>query len=377
MRKTLFLCTISALAGAWLSTWLTVPRAEPEAVAQESRLGLPRPPVDDELTPDERVNVSVYENVNRSVVNITTKVGRPDTFFFSLEPAAEGAGSGSVLDREGHVLTNYHVIEGAQEIRVTLFDGETYDAGLMGYDPVYDIAVLKIDAPADTLFPVQFGNSNNLRVGQKVFAIGNPFGLERTMTVGIISSLNRSLPSRSARVMKSIIQIDAALNQGNSGGPLLDSRGRLIGMNTAIASRTGENTGVGFAIPVNNIQRVVPQLIRNGRVIRPDIGITRVYQIEEGLVIATLAAGGPAEQAGLRGFRLIRQQRRRGPFVYEETQIDRSNADLIIAIDGQRVRTADDLLSAIESKRPGDTVTLTVIREAREIQVPVTLGSGD
>ena len=177
--------------------------------------------------------------------------------------------------------------------------------------------------------------------------------------------------------MKSIIQIDAALNQGNSGGPLLDSRGRLIGMNTAIASRTGENTGVGFAIPVNNIQRVVPQLIDNGRVIRPDIGITRVYQIEEGLVIATLAAGGPAEQAGLRGFRLIRQPRRRGPFVYEETQIDRSYADLIIAIDEQRVRTADDLLSAIEAKRPGDSVVLTVIREGRELRVPVTLGSGD
>jgi S1-C subfamily serine protease len=269
------------------------------------------------------------------------------------------------------------VIEGAREIRVTLFNGETFQASLMGADPVYDIAVLKIDAPADTLYPVQFGNSNNLRVGQKVFAIGNPFGLERTMTVGIISSLNRSLPSRKARMMKSIIQIDAALNQGNSGGPLLDSRARLIGMNTAIASRTGENTGVGFAIPVNNIQRVVPQLIENGRVIRPDIGITRVYQTENGLVIATLATGGPAERAGLRGFRLVRQQQRRGPFVYEETQIDRSHADLIVAIDSVPIRSADDLLSVIESKRPGEQVVLTVIREGRETQVPVILGSGE
>jgi len=314
MKKTVFLCMISALVGAWFSTWLKVAPVEPEAVAQDARL--PRvPTVDNELTPEELVNVSVYENVNRSVVNITTKVGRPDTFFFSLEPAAEGSGSGSVLDLEGHILTNYHVIEGAQEIRVTLFDGETYEAGLIGFDPVYDIAVLRINAPREVLYPVKLGNSNTLQVGQKVYAIGNPFGLERTMTVGIISSLNRSLPSRNSRIMKSIIQIDAALNQGNSGGPLLDSRGRLIGMNTAIASRTGENTGVGFAIPVNNIQRVVPQLIDNGRVIRPDIGITRVYQIEEGLVIATLAAGGPAEQAGLRGLRLIRQPRRRGPFV--------------------------------------------------------------
>ena len=377
MKKYLLLSMFSALAGAWLSTWLTAVPLEPKLAAQDARVGVPLPAIGDDLTPDERVNVNVYENVNRSVVNITTRVGRPDTFFFSLEPPSEGAGSGSVLDREGHILTNYHVIEGAQEIRVTLFNGETFEAGLMGADPVYDIAVLRIGAPSTDLYPVQFGNSSTLKVGQKVFAIGNPFGLERTMTVGIISSLNRSLPARNARMMKSIIQIDAALNQGNSGGPLLDSHGRLIGMNTAIASRTGENTGVGFAIPVNNIQRVVPQLIRDGRVIRPDIGITRVYQIEEGLVVATLAPGGPAEQAGLRGFRLVRQQRRRGPFIYEETQIDRSSADLIIAVDGQDVRTADDLLSAIESKRPGDQVLLTVIREGRETRVPVTLGSGE
>jgi S1-C subfamily serine protease len=287
MKQTLLLCLISALVGACTSVWWTTTAVDPKLVAQDTPpTGVPRP-FPEELTPDELVNVYVYENVNRSVVNITTKAGRLDTFFFSLEPSAEGAGSGSILDRQGHVLTNSHVIEGAQEIRVTLFNGETYSATLMGADSVYDIAVLKIDAPAEVLYPVQFGNSNNLRVGQKVFAIGNPFGLERTMTVGIISSLNRSLPSRKSRMMKSIIQIDAALNQGNSGGPLLDSRGRLIGMNTAIASRTGENTGVGFAIPVNNIQRVVPQLIENGRVIRPDIGITRVYQVEQGLVVAT------------------------------------------------------------------------------------------
>ena len=377
MKQTLLLCLISALVGACTSVWWTTTAVAPKLVAQDTPpTGVPRP-FPEELTPDELVNVYVYENVNRSVVNITTKAGRLDTFFFSLEPSAEGAGSGSILDRQGHVLTNSHVIEGAQEIQVTLFNGETYSATLMGADSVYDIAVLKIDAPAEVLYPVQLGNSNNLRVGQKVFAIGNPFGLERTMTVGIISSLNRSLPSRKSRMMKSIIQIDAALNQGNSGGPLLDSRGRLIGMNTAIASRTGENTGVGFAIPVNNIQRVVPQLIENGRVIRPDIGITRVYQVEQGLVVATLSPGGPAERAGLQGFRLVRQQQRRGPFVYEETQIDRSSADLIIAVDGERVRLADDLLSIIDRKQPGDQVVLTVVREGREVQVPIILGAGE
>jgi S1-C subfamily serine protease len=377
MKQTLLLCLISALVGACTSVWWTTTAVAPKLVAQDAPpAGVPRS-FPEELTPDELVNVYVYENVNRSVVNITTKAGRLDTFFFSVEPSAEGAGSGSILDRQGHVLTNSHVIEGAQEIQVTLFNGETYSATLMGADSVYDIAVLKIDAPAEVLYPVQLGNSNNLRVGQKVFAIGNPFGLERTMTVGIISSLNRSLPSRKSRMMKSIIQIDAALNQGNSGGPLLDSRGRLIGMNTAIASRTGENTGVGFAIPVNNIQRVVPQLIENGRVIRPDIGITRVYQVEQGLVIATLSPGGPAERAGLQGFRLVRQQQRRGPFVYEETQIDRSSADLIIAVDGERVRLADDLLSVIDRKQPGDQVVLTVVREGREVQVPIILGAGE
>ncbi len=377
MKSTVLLCLLSALIGAGFWQWWTTTLFEPTVRAQDAQPAMYSASFEGDLTPDELVNVYVYENVNRSVVNITTRAGRLDTFFFSVESSAEGAGSGSILDREGHVLTNSHVIEGAREIQVTLFNGQTFRATLMGADTVYDIAVLKIDAPAEVLHPVRWGSSNDLRVGQKVLAIGNPFGLERTMTVGIISSLNRSLPSRRSRMMKSIIQIDAALNQGNSGGPLLDSRGRLIGMNTAIASRTGENTGVGFAIPVNNIQRVVPQLIENGRVIRPDLGITRVYQVEQGLVIATLAPGGPAEQAGLRGFRLVRQQQRRGPFVYEETQIDRSTADLIIAVDGQRVRVADDLLSIVDQKRPGEETVLTVIREGREIQVPVILGAGD
>jgi S1-C subfamily serine protease len=178
-------------------------------------------------------------------------------------------------------------------------------------------------------------------------------------------------------MMKSIIQIDAALNRGNSGGPLLDSRGRLIGMNTAIASHTGENTGVGFAIPVNSFLRVVPQLIENGRVIRPDIGITRVYETEQGLVVATLATGGPAERAGLQGFRVVRQERRRGPFAYEETRIDRSTADMIIAVNGEAAKTADDLLSAIERHRPGEEVVLTVIRGGRQVNVGVVLGSGE
>ncbi|PQO31915.1 PDZ domain-containing protein [Bremerella cremea] len=328
------------------------------------------------LTPDEKRNILVYERGNRAVVHITTRSVQIDNFYL-MERPAEGSGSGSILDKTGLILTNYHVIEDAREIRVTLFNGESYVASLVGQDPVNDIAVLKIDAPQDVLFPVRYGDSSKLRVGQQVYAIGNPFGLERTMTIGIISSLNRVLPSRSGRTMKSIIQIDAALNRGNSGGPLFDSSGRLIGMNTAIASRTGENTGVGFAIPISAVKRVVPQLVENGRVIRPDIGITRVYQTEQGLMVATVAQGGPVDQAGIRGFRLVREQIQRGPFVYEQTRIDRSEADTIIGIDGQRVQTADDLLSVVENKKPGEEVVLAVVRGGEKVSVPVTLGEGD
>ena len=330
----------------------------------------------DELTPEERVYVSVYEQVNRSLVNITTKAVRGENLFQS-EVAVEGAGSGSVLDQQGHVLTNYHVVEGATSIRVALYNGESFDARLVGHDAMNDIAVLRVTAPAEDLFPVRFADSAQLRVGQRVIAIGNPFGLERTMTLGIVSSLNRSLPTRAGRSLKSLIQIDAALNRGNSGGPLLDSRGRLIGMNTAIASSTGENTGVGFAIPANILARVVPQLIETGRVIRPDIGITRVLETERGLVIVTLSARGPAEQAGLLGFRVVKTERRRGPFVYTEQKIDRSRADMIVSVDGRPVRSADDLLGAVETKRPGETVELGVVREGKMGVVVVTLGTGE
>ncbi len=373
MKKYALLCGISALLGGLLSTVFKTHSVEPRALAQDAPVLTPRPAIEDEFTAAERVNIAVYDNVNRSVVNITTLIVRPDMFLM-LEPS-EGAGSGSVLDQAGHILTNFHVIEGAKQVKVTLFNGETYDAKLVGADPVYDIAVLRIDAPREMLFPVAFGESSILRVGQHVYAIGNPFGLERTMTTGIISSLNRSLPSRSGRTMKSIIQIDAALNRGNSGGPLLDSGSRLIGMNTAIASRSGENTGVGFAIPVNTISRVVPQLIQNGRVIRPDMGITRVLQTDQGLVVATITPGGPAERSGLRGFRIIKNQRRFGPFVSEEVQIDRDYADLILAIDGQPVKSADDLLSAIERHQPGEEAVVTVLREGRQVNVGVVLGA--
>ena len=326
------------------------------------------------LSGEEQTNIAVYEGVNRSVVNINTKATVARGLFL-LEVPSDGAGSGIVLDRQGHLLTNFHVVEGAQEIEVVLFDGSSHSAALVGVDPPTDVAVLRVEAPADLLFPAAFGSSADLRVGQRVFAIGNPFGLERTLTTGIISSLNRSLPTRSGRTIKSIIQTDAAINPGNSGGPLLDSQGLLIGMNTAIASRTGQSSGVGFAIPVGTLARIVPQLIQRGRAIRPEAGISRVYQTDGGLLVAALVPDGPAERAGLRGFRIVRERRRQGPFVAEFERVDRSGADLITAVDGEAVKTADDFLSLIESKNPGDRVLISVAREGHRLDIPVTLGA--
>jgi S1-C subfamily serine protease len=325
---------------------------------------------DTEWTPEERRNIRVYELTNRSVVNITTRTLRPDFPFFA--DVAEGSGSGSVLDKDGHILTNLHVIEGAREIRVTLHTGNTYDADLVGQDPLNDIAVLRIRAPQSDLLPLVFGDATRLRVGQRIYAIGNPFGLERTLTTGIISSLNRTLPAQDDRRMKAIIQIDAALNRGNSGGPLLNSRAELIGMNTAIASSTGENTGVGFAIPISTIQRVVPQLIKNGHVIRPETGIVAV-QTDRGLVVARLQPGGPGERAGLQGFRVIREQMQRGPYLYERTRIDQSAADEIIAVEGTPVKSRDDFFSLIEQRSPGDSVQLTIRRQGQPLELIMEL----
>jgi S1-C subfamily serine protease len=350
------------------------PLTEPRQTAHGPDVVERLPP--DDLTPEERVNIAVYDRVNRGVVNINTKGVRAESFFF-LEIPTEGMGSGSVLDKQGHILTNYHVVEGAREIEVSLFNGKSFPAQRIGEDASSDLAVIRIEAPPDMLHPLEIGDSTHLKVGQRAFAVGNPFGLERTLTTGVISSLNRSLPSRNHREMRSIIQIDAAVNPGSSGGPLLDSRGRLIGMTTAIASRTGQNTGVGFAIPAGTISRNLPQLINKGRVVRPDAGIAVVYQTEHGLLIAALAAGGPAERAGLRGPQIKRERKRQGPFVYETQQVDRAAADLIVGVDGTSVSTADEFLSLIESHKPGEEVTLNVVRQGQEIVVRVVLGEAE
>ncbi len=345
--------------------------SQPPAIAGQSVPGINAlPPVDaDEyLLPEERINIAVYERCNQSVVHIATRSLALESF--QQVSVRKGSGSGSVLDKSGMILTNYHVIEGAREVSVSLFNGVSYPAQLVGQDKETDIAVLKIDAPGDQLQPITWGDSQSLRVGQKIYAIGNPFGLERTMSTGMISSLNRQIPSSEGRTMRSLIQIDASLNQGNSGGPLINTRGQLIGMNTAIMSSDGDSAGVGFAIPVSTLARIVPQLLEHGRVVRPTIGITRVYETETGLLIVSLASGGPADRAGLKGCLVTRIHNQ---MVYVE--IDTAHADLIFAVDRVPVRTADELLSRIEDKKPGELVSLGVLRGGQSIEVSVTLGN--
>lgn len=382
-------CVCSAILGSFFTVWMLdgITSRQNVAVAQDRSgqagplfpLQVPGHAAKDVeqyfnsegLSPEEAINVSVYDKLHKSVVNITTRSTRVDSFFFT-EQTSEGTGSGSVIDGSGHIVTNWHVVADARNIGVTLYNGETYEARVVGYDPPNDIAIIKIDAPNNVLFPITMGDSNKLKVGMRVLAIGNPFELERTLTTGIVSSLNRSIQVQENWSIKSIIQIDASINPGNSGGPLLDLHGRLIGINTAIASRTGQSAGVGFAIPVNLVSRVVPELIAHGRVYRAEIGIQRVFETEEGLLVERLTPNGPAEQSGVKGPTLLRQ--RRGPFVFE--RLDRSTADLIIAVDGQKVRTVADFREAIESLKPGDIVQLTVLRQDQQINIRVQLGGG-
>jgi S1-C subfamily serine protease len=369
---------IGVAGGAWLADdsapWRHAAAQSPIVATATQPPPREAAPIPSDLTSDEQRNISVYETANRSVVNIDTTTVQVDRFFL-MQREAEGSGSGAVLDRQGHIVTNYHVVDGARKIDVTLPSNATYPAELVGGDKEHDIAVLKIDAPAEELFPIDLGASDNLRVGQRVYVLGNPFGWDGTMTTGIISSLNRDLPSRvEGRLMQALIQTDAAMNPGNSGGPLLDSNARMIGMCVAIASRTGQNTGIGFAIPIDRIKSILPELIARGHVVRADIGISHVMETDAGLVIARLTPGGPAARAGLQGFRVVTRQRQLGGIVYNERGIDRSQADRILAVDGEEMRTGVQFRDKIWEHKPGDVVTLTIIRGGRQLDVPVTLG---
>jgi S1-C subfamily serine protease len=323
------------------------------------------------LASDELANIDIFKRVSPSVVHITTLETQRDLFSMNVAEVPRGTGTGFVWDERGHVVTNFHVIQGGSGARVTLSDQSTFPAQLVGAFPDRDLAVLKINAPPAKLPPIAVGASRDLQVGQRVYAIGNPFGLDQTLTLGIISALNREIDSFNNRTIRGVIQTDAAINPGNSGGPLLDSAGRLIGVNTQIASPSGASAGIGFAIPVDEVNRIVPRLIRDGRFVRPALGVsagppelTRALSLPKGVVILQVGAGTPAAKAGLQPFR------RGGDGAIVQ-------GDVITAINDTPVATLDDMLAALETRAPGDSVTLTLSRGGQTRKQQVTLGTGE
>ena len=334
-------------------------------------------------TQDELQNISVYEKYNEAVVNITTQTMGYNWFY---EPVitGSGSGSGSIIDKRGYVVTNYHVIENASTINISLADGSTYEGKIVGKDKNTDIAVLKFDPPSGTeLKTISFGDSENLKVGQKVIAIGNPFALERTMTTGIISGLGRPIQESGTNVIiRNMIQTDAAINPGNSGGPLLDNQGKMIGINTVIYSSSGNSAGVGFAIPVSTARRVVSELLQNGKVNRGTMDISLVqntnqiaryagYPVSTGLIVSKVKEGSKADKSGLKGGTKAVQY---GTFNPKTIYL---GGHLITKIDNIDIKTYADYLSALEDKKPGDTVTVTVYQGRGWEQIKVTLDSAE
>jgi S1-C subfamily serine protease len=326
------------------------------------------------LTEEEKNNIAVYDKVADGVVNVTSTAIQMD-FFFNAYPT-QGSGSGSIIDTKGHILTNHHVVANAQKLEVTLADGSKWPGKLVGSDPDNDLAVIKIDATKERLKVISMGNSKNLRIGQKVLAIGNPFGLQRTLTTGIVSSLGRTIRSEVGTLIEDVIQTDAAINPGNSGGPLLNSDGEIVGINSAIISPTGGSVGIGFAIPVNTAKRVVPQLISKGYVTYPWIGadIQSLFpelakflklKVERGAMIAEVVKGGPADKAGLKGG----NQR-----VQVGNMIVIVGGDIVVKADQKEVKTNDELIQYIREKKPGDTILLKVFRKESFIDAKVILG---
>jgi S1-C subfamily serine protease len=337
---------------------LTDPRATPRAVSPRG-----------EFSPDEKSTIALFRQASPAVVNITAIGVQQDLFTLNLYQIPKGTGSGFVWDTSGNIITNFHVIQNASAAQVTLADQSNWKAQLVGVAPDKDLAVLRIDAPAKRLHPIPIGTSKDLQVGQSVFAIGNPFGLDQTLTTGVISALNREIDSVTRRPIQGVIQSDAAINPGNSGGPLLDSAGRLIGVNTAIFSPSGVSAGIGFAIPVDTVNRLVPELIRSGKITRPGLGVQLDEQINEqitqrlgvkGVLVVDVVRGGAAAKAGIQPTRRDAEGRLR-------------LGDIITAVDGKKVETPNDLFLALEKYKIGDAINLTLLRDGRAVQAKVNL----
>jgi putative serine protease PepD len=328
------------------------------------------------LTPEEETVIGVYRNASPSVVNITGTVLSQD-FFFRPVPERGGSGSGFFLDDRGYILTNNHVVENAESLEVTLPDKSKLPAKLIGRDPNNDLAVIQIAPGKERLTPLRLGDSDHLQVGQLAIAIGNPFGLDRTVTRGVVSALGRSLRSDTGRQMRNIIQTDAAINPGNSGGPLLNSRGEVVGINTAIFSPSGGSVGIGFAIPINTAKRLVPQIIARGRVSHPWMGISGVditgavaralnLPAKEGVMIAQVSPNGPAAKAGLRG---SQRRTRIGNYMVAV------GGDILVALDGKKIASVDDLTAYLDDKKkPGDELRIELLRDGKSTTVAIRLG---
>ena len=318
-----------------------------------------------DLAGDEQNTIDIFRNAAPSVVYITSIAVRRNLFSLNVYEIPQGTGSGFIWDRQGRIVTNFHVISDASRLEVTLADHSTWKASLVGAAPDRDLAVLQITAPAGKLQPITVGESKNLLVGQKVFAIGNPFGLDQTLTTGVVSALGREITAVTGRTIHDVIQTDAAINPGNSGGPLLDSAGRLIGVNTAIYSPSGASSGIGFAVPVGEVNRVVPQIISKGKVLRPGLGVTLANRSLtgelglEGVLVLKVLPGTSAEQAGLRGTTQVGDGLELG--------------DIILAVNGRKVTDYDSLRDEVERYQVGETVALTLLRDDATAEVNVRL----
>lgn len=321
-----------------------------------------------ELAGTEKTNIEVFQHASPSVVYITSLAIQRDRFSLNLQEIQQGTGSGFIWDTAGHIITNFHVINNASGAKITLADHSTWDAHLVGVAPDQDLAVLLINAPRHSLTPLPVGQSTDLQVGQNVFAIGNPFGLDQTLTTGIISALGREINAVSGRTIPDVIQTDAAINPGNSGGPLLDSSGRLIGVNTAIYSPSGSSAGIGFAVPVDTVNRIVPQLIRYGRVTQPRLGGrfandgTMHRMGIDGVLTVDVTEGSGGAAAGLQGIRWNQQ----GEMIL---------GDVIVGIEQESVGSMDDLTQLLDQYKVGDTIQLVIVRNGQRVTLPVTLRS--
>jgi protease Do-like 1, chloroplastic len=361
-------CSFLFWSGALTGSVAVAELGKPLGPSYDGPEGRPRTvtPAPAELSPDERSTMAVFERATKSVVFIANTAVQRDPWSFNLFEVPQGSGSGFIWNKQGHLVTNFHVVYGATSITVTLADWTEHKAKVVGADPDHDLAVLQIQAPEESLSPVTIGTSHDLRVGQKVLAIGNPFGLDHTLTTGVVSALGRTIKSLSNRTIEGVIQTDAAINPGNSGGPLLDSAGRVIGVNTQIVSPSGAFAGIGFAVPVNTVNRIVPELIKYGKLIRPGLGVSLVPDAMarrwgvKGVVIGKVVRGSGAERAGLRGAR--------------ETVTGRVElGDIIVGIDGKSIETIEDMLDLLEQRKIGDQVMVEILRANSRQQVSVTL----